>query len=423
MLDTKYILNNLELVKEKTKARNYEFDFDKLVELDGKRRALLVEVEKLKQDRNELSKQVGMLKREGKDTTEIQETVKQGAVKIAELDNEVNAINAEFEDMLLSLPNVIDDSVVVGTDEADNKLVRTWGEPTKLDFEPKAHWDIGTDLGIIDFERGVKVAQTRFSVLAGLGARLDRAISSFMLDTHNNKGYTEVSVPLLVNADALKGTGQLPKFKEEVFHAEKDDLFLIPTAEVPVTNLYANEILDMKQLPIKHACLSACFRREAGSYGKDMRGLIRQHQFNKVELVKVCEPDQSANELEMLTQDAESILQALKLPYRVVSLCSGDIGFSSSLTYDIEVWLPSQNCYREISSCSNFKDFQARRASIKYRGSDGKTKIAHTINGSGLAVGRTLVAILENYQNADGSVTVPEVLRPYLNGLEVITKG
>ncbi len=423
MLDAKYILGNLERVKEKTKARNYEYDFDKLIALDNERKTLLLESEKLKQDRNEISKQVGMMKREGGDTTELQETVKEIGVKISELDKSLATVQADFNDMLLTLPNEIDDNVSVGVDENDNKVIRTWGEPRAFDFEPKPHWDLGTDLGIIDFERGVKVAQTRFSVLAGMGARLDRAISSFMLDTHAKTGYTEVSVPLLVNPNSLLGTGQLPKFKDEVFHCEKDELYLIPTAEVPVTNLYANEILDLKAGTIKHACLSACFRREAGSYGKDMRGLIRQHQFNKVELVKICEEENSASEHEQLTLDAESILQALNLPYRVVTLCSGDVGFSSAITYDIEVWLPAQGCYREISSCSNFKDFQARRAGIKYRGADGKPKFAHTINGSGLAVGRTLVAILENYQNADGSITIPEALKPYMAGTDKIVKG
>ena len=423
MLDIKYVLSNLDEARKKTAARNYEFDFDKVASLDEKRRELISQTEELKARRNEISRQVGMLKREGKDTAALQEKVKEDAALTQKLDAELNDIKAELESMMLNIPNLIDDSVPIGNDETQNVLVRSWGEPTEFSFEPKGHWDIGPDLGIIDFERGVKVAGTRFSVLSGMGARLDRAISAFMLDTHMASGYCEVSVPFLVNPSAMTGTGQLPKFAEEAFYCPKDDLYLIPTAEVPVTNLYMNEILDFKALPVKHAALSACFRREVGSYGKDVKGLIRQHQFNKVELVKVSNPDNSMDELEALTADAEKILQLLKLPYRVMALSSGDLGFSSSKTYDLEVWLPGQNCYREISSCSNFKDFQARRANIRFRGADGKVKFAHTLNGSGLAVGRTLVAILENYQQEDGSVIIPEVLRPYMGGLERITRS
>lgn len=422
MLDLKYILSNLDLVKEKTAARNASFDFDTIVSLDEKRRKIIGEAEIFKAKRNELSKQVGMLKREGKDTSEIQEEVKKDAEKTQILDAELNEIQATLDDALLNLPNLIDDSTPIGKDENSNKEVRKWGEIPKFDFEPKAHWDIGNDLGIIDFERGVKIAKARFNVLYDKGSKLDRALSAFMLNTHAKRGYTEVSVPFLVNAASMTGTGQLPKFAEDAFFCQSDGLYLIPTAEVPVTNLYAGEILKPDQLPIKHACLSACFRREAGSYGKDVRGLIRNHQFNKVELVKICTPEESEAEHEALTKDAEFILQSLNLPYRTVSLCSGDLGFASSKTYDLEVWLPGQNCYREISSCSNFKDFQARRAGIRFRGSDGKMRFAHTINGSGLAVGRTLVAVLENYQNADGSVNVPEVLRHYMGGLEKIVK-
>lgn len=422
MLDLKYILSNLDLVKEKTAARNASFDFYAIVSLDEKRRKIIGEAEIFKAKRNELSKQVGMLKREGKDTSEIQEEVKKDAEKTQILDAELNEVQATLDDALLNLPNLIDDSTPIGKDENSNKEVRKWGEIPKFDFEPKAHWDIGNDLGIIDFERGVKIAKARFNVLYDKGSKLDRALSAFMLNTHAKRGYTEVSVPFLVNAASMTGTGQLPKFAEDAFFCQSDGLYLIPTAEVPVTNLYAGEILKPDQLPIKHACLSACFRREAGSYGKDVRGLIRNHQFNKVELVKICTPEESEAEHEALTKDAEFILQSLNLPYRTVSLCSGDLGFASSKTYDLEVWLPGQNCYREISSCSNFKDFQARRAGIRFRGSDGKMRFAHTINGSGLAVGRTLVAVLENYQNADGSVNVPEVLRHYMGGLEKIVK-
>ncbi len=423
MLDLKYVLANMEEAAEKTAARNYEFDFGKVSALDEKRRELISRVEKLKADRNEISRRVGALKREGKDTSALQEKVKEDAALTQRLDAELDGIKAELDSMMLNIPNLIDDSVPIGKDETENAVVRVWGEPAKFDFEPKGHWDIGPDLGIIDFERGVKVAGTRFSVLSGMGSRLDRAISAFMLDTHAKAGYREVSVPFMVNPAAMTGTGQLPKFAEDAFYCEKDDLYLIPTAEVPVTNLYMNEILDAKALPVKHAALSACFRREVGSYGKDVKGLIRQHQFNKVELVKVCEPEKSEEEHESLTADAENILRLLKLPYRVMSLSSGDLGFSSAKTYDLEVWLPGQNCYREISSCSNFKDFQARRANIRYRGADGKVRYAHTLNGSGLAVGRTLVAILENYQQEDGSVVIPEVLRPYMGGADRITRG
>lgn len=423
MLDLKYILSNLDEVKEKTKNRNYEFDFDTLVAENSKRKDIINEVEKLKADRNAISKQVGILKKEGKDTTELQEQVKRDASKMQELDAALNTCDENIKNMLLNLPNLIEDTTPVGKDEKDNVEVRKWGKPKKFDFEPKNHWDIGADLGIIDFERGVKIAESRFNVLAGLGARLDRAISSLMLDMHREKGYIEMSVPYLVNTKSMIGTGQLPKFAEEAYICERDNLYLISTAEIPVTNLYSDEILDNKDLPIYNTSLTACFRREAGSYGKDTKGLIRNHQFNKVELVKICSAETSVEEHEKLTHDAEMVLQALNLPYRVMALSSGDIGFSSAKTYDLEVWLPGQNCYREISSCSNFKDYQARRANIRYRDKDGKVKFAHTLNGSGLAVGRTLVAVLENYQNADGSVTIPEALRPYLGGLDIIKKG
>lgn len=422
MLDLKFIINNLEEVKMKTQARNYPFDFDSLLEKDKLRKNIISQTEKLKADRNAISKQVGILKREGKDTTELQEQVKQDAGKMQELDKKLSIIDEDIRNMLLNIPNIIDDTTPIGKNENDNVEIRKWGEIAKFDFEPKNHWDIGADLGIIDFERGVKIAASRFNVLSGIGARLDRAISSLMLDIHRENGYIEMSVPYLVNKKSMIGTGQLPKFAEEAYICEKDELYLISTAEIPVTNLYAEEILDIKQLPIKNTSLTACFRREAGSYGKDTKGLIRNHQFNKVELVKICTSDTSNTEHEKLTENAEKVLQALKLPYRVMALCSGDLGFSSAKTYDLEVWLPGQNCYREISSCSNFKDFQARRANIRYRDTNGKVQFAHTLNGSGLAVGRTLVAILENYQNKDGSVTIPEVLRPYLNGLDKITK-
>lgn len=423
MLDLKYVLSNLDEAKKKTAARNYDFDFENLISLSDKRKSLITKSEELKARRNDISRQVGILKREGKDTTSLQEEVKKDAALMAELDNELNEIQSNLDNLMLNIPNLIDDSTPIGKDETENVVVRMWGKPKEFDFEPKGHWDLGVELGIIDFERGVKISGTRFSVLSGMGARLDRAISSFMLDTHREVGYKEMSVPFLVNPKAMTGTGQLPKFAEEAFYCEKDDLYLIPTAEVPVTNLYMNEILDNKILPIKHVALSACFRREVGSYGKDVKGLIRQHQFNKVELVKVCQPEESDKELESLTENAEKILQLLNLPYRVVALSSGDLGFSSSKTYDLEVWLPGQNCYREISSCSNFKDFQARRANIRYRTAEGKVRFAHTLNGSGLAVGRTLLAIIENYQQADGSIIIPEVLRPYLGGIDRISRS
>ena len=422
MLDLKYIVNNLDEVKRKTESRNFTFDFDSLIKLDTERKAIISEVEKIKADRNAISKQVGMLKKEGKDTTELQEQVKNSAARMQELDDKQGKIDEDIRNMLLNLPNLIDDTTPIGKDETENVEVRKWGTPREFSFTPKNHWDIGADLGIIDFERGVKIAESRFNVLSGLGARLDRALSALMLDMHRENGYTEMSVPFLVNTKAMIGTGQLPKFAEEAYVCERDNLYLISTAEIPVTNLYADEILDIKQLPIKNTSLTACFRREAGSYGKDTKGLIRNHQFNKVELVKITSADSSVEEHEKLTANAEKILQVLNLPYRVMALSSGDVGFSSAKTYDLEVWLPGQNTYREISSCSNFKDYQARRANIRYRDTDGKVKYAHTLNGSGLAVGRTLVAVLENYQNEDGSVTIPEVLRPYLGGIDKITK-
>lgn len=422
MLDLKYILANLKEAEKKTAARNYNFDFESLNKLDAARREIIGETESLKAKRNELSKRVGTLKKEGKDTSAIQEEVKKDAETIKALDSKLQEIQNKLDDAMLNIPNLIDDSVPLGKDEKDNKEIRRWGDIPSFDFQPKNHWDIGADLGIIDFERGVKIAKARFNVLYGNGSKLERAISAFMLNTHGKRGYREVAVPFLVNAAAMTGTGQLPKFKDDAFLCETEGLYLIPTAEVPVTNLYSQEILAQSALPIKHACLSACFRREAGSYGKDVRGLIRNHQFNKVELVKICSPEDSEAEHEALTGDAEFILQSLKLPYRIVSLSSGDLGFSSAKTYDLEVWLPGQNCYREISSCSNFKDFQARRAGIRFRDPNGKIRFAHTLNGSGLAVGRTLVAVLENYQNKDGSVTIPEALRPYMGGLEKIGK-
>jgi len=421
MLDIKYITANLDEVKKKTAKRGAEFDFDLLVSLDEKRKSLQAENDELKSKRNSVSKQIGEIKRSGGDIAEIQASMRTLGDRIAEIDTELAQTQEQMNSMLLNLPNLVKDDVPEGRDENDNILFKTWGEPKELGFEAKPHWDIAENLGILDFERGVKISKSRFTAYMGYGAKLERALINFMLDSHAERGYQEVIAPFLVNADAMQGTGQLPKFEEDLFKCERDDLYLIPTAEVSVTNLYSSEILDEAQLPVKHCSYSACFRREAGSHGKDVRGLIRQHQFNKVELVKVTAPENSDQELAELLESAELILQKLELPYRIMTLCSGDIGFSSAKTYDIEVWLPSQNSYREISSCSTFTDYQARRASIRFRRKgEKKVEFAHTINGSGLAVGRTFLAILENYQNEDGSVTIPEALRPYMNGLKEI---
>jgi len=421
MLDIKYIIANLEEVKRKTADRKAQFDFDTLIALDEKRKSLQSENDLLKSERNTVSKEIGNIKKAGGDTTEVQAKMRAAGDKIAEIDAELLETQNQMTDMLLTLPNLVNDEVPVGADENDNVLLRSWGTPVDMPFEAKAHWDIADGLGILDFERGVKISKSRFTAYMGYGAKLERALINFMLDSHAERGYQEVLAPYLVNAEAMKGTGQLPKFEEDLFKCERDDLYLIPTAEVSVTNLYSNEILDESALPVKHCSFSACFRREAGSHGKDVRGLIRQHQFNKVELVKITTPEDSERELMELLESAETILQKLNLPYRVMTLCSGDVGFSSAKTFDIEVWLPSAKTYREISSCSTFGDFQARRASIRFRRKgEKKVEFAHTLNGSGLAVGRTFLAILENYQNEDGSVTIPEVLRPYMNGLEAI---
>jgi seryl-tRNA synthetase len=422
MLDIKYIIANIDDVKKKTAARKADFDFDLLISLDEKRKSLQAEADVLKAERNSVSKEIGAIKKAGGDASEIQEKMRAAGDRITAIDAELAEAQTQMNDMLLTLPNIVKDEVPVGADENDNILFRSWGEPKELSFEPKAHWDLAENLGMLDFERGVKVAKSRFTAYMGMGAKLERALINFMLDSHAERGYKEVIAPYLVNADAMQGTGQLPKFEEDLFKCERDGLYLIPTAEVSVTNLYAQEILEEDALPIKHCSYSACFRREAGSHGKDVRGLIRQHQFNKVELVKVTRPEDSEAELMELLESAELILQKLGLPYRIMTLCSGDIGFSSAKTFDIEVWLPSAGTYREISSCSTFTDYQARRASIRFRRKgEKKVEFAHTLNGSGLAVGRTFLAVLENYQNEDGTITVPEALRPYLGGLEVIS--
>ncbi|BER92937.1 serine--tRNA ligase [Atrimonas thermophila] len=422
MLDWKWAREHPEVVEESLRKRAMEPElFRELVGIDERRRSLQQEVDALRAERNRLSKQIGQYKREGHDPSQLLAEVQEISEKVKELETLLKEVEEEWKAKLLLLPNLPHESVPVGRDEADNQEVKRWGEIPAFTFQPRPHWEIGEGLGIIDFERAAKIASSRFAVLWKAGAMLERALINFMLDVHTQKhGYTEVFPPFLVNTQAMIGTGQLPKFYEDLYHCQ-DDLHLIPTAEVPVTNLHSNEILREEDLPLRYVAYSACFRREAGSYGKDVRGLIRQHQFNKVELVKFTRPEESYQELETLLQDAEEILRLLGLPYRVVVLCTGDLGFAAAKTYDIEVWIPSQNRYREISSCSNFEDFQARRANIRYRLKNGSLGYVHTLNGSGLAVGRTLVAILENYQQEDGTVIIPEALRPYMHGMEVIT--
>ncbi len=422
MLDIGFVRKNLELVEKKTKLRNVEIDFNRFREIDEKRRRILKEVEELKHKKNVLSKEIGRLKREGKDASKLVAQSKELDARIEELDKEAKRLTEELYQFLAQVPNLVHDSVPVGSSEEDNVVVRVWGEPKEFGFEPKPHWEIAEDLDIIDFERAAKLSGSRFAVFKGWGARLERALINFMLDIHTKEhGYLEILPPYLVREEVMFGTGQLPKFEEDLYKIERDNLYLIPTAEVPLVNLHREEILKEEELPIYYTAYTACFRREAGSHGKDVRGIIRQHQFDKVELVKFTTPETSYEELEKLVKDAETILQRLNLPYRVVELCTADLGFSATKTYDLEVWIPSQKKYREISSCSNCEDFQARRAGIRYRpkGGKGKARFVHTLNGSGIAVGRTVVAILENYQNEDGSVTVPEALIPYM-GVERI---
>ncbi len=421
MLDLKFLRENLDEVERRLNSRGGTVDLSDFRSLDDKRRALLSEAETLKAERNQVSALIGKTKDKSQVQGEIAR-MKDVSARIKELDEELRHVEESLKGLMLTLPNLPDEVCPIGKSEEDNLEVSTWGEPTQLGFEPKAHWDIGEDLDIIDFERATKIAGARFSLSKGAGARLERALFNFMLDTHTAEDkYTEVQTPLMVNRDTMTGTGQLPKFEADLFHMDDPDYFLIPTAEVPVTNIFRDEILDGTQLPICYTAHTPCFRKEAGAHGRDTRGLIRQHQFNKVELVKFVRPEDSDAELEKLLADAEGILQALKLPYRVVDLCTGDIGFSAARTFDIEVWLPAQQAYREISSCSNFRDFQARRASIRFRREAGsKPEFVHTLNGSGLAVGRTLVAVLENYQQEDGSVVIPEVLRTYMGGIEKI---
>jgi seryl-tRNA synthetase len=422
MLDIKRIKQDTDHVKERLALRgtDYSGDIDKVLALDERRRAIIYDNEQCKAKQNEVSRKVPQMKKAGEDTAEVMAEMKALSEKIKEDDAELAALDTEIETLLLNIPNVPDDSVPAGKSSDDNVEVRRWGTPRSFDFEPKAHWDIGKDLDILDPETAARVTGARFHFYKGLGAKLERAIINFYLDTHTKRGYTEMFPPYMVNKDTMIGTGQLPKFAEDMFKLEGMDYYLIPTAEVPVTNYYRESIIDGTKLPMKFCAYSACFRAEAGSAGRDTRGLIRQHQFNKVELVKFSHCDTSFEELESLTADAEYVLQQLGLPHRTVLLCTGDMGFGSAKTYDLEVWLPSYNRYAEISSCSDMTDFQARRAGIRFKmNAQDKTKLAHTLNGSGVAVGRTVAAILENYQNADGSVTVPEALRPYM-GCDVI---
>ena len=421
MLDMKFIRDNLDEVERRLRTRGGVSFLDGFRELDSRRLTLLRESEMLKALRNSVSEEIARIQDKSQAQDKILE-MREVSQRIKGMDEELKQVDGELSGFLLTVPNLPDPTTPLGTSENDNVLVRTWGEPGNYSFTPKPHWEIGEELGILDFECGAKLTGARFTVYRGAGARLERALINFMLDLHTGShGYMEVLPPFIVNNESMTATGQLPKFEEDLFRLMDTDFYLIPTAEVPVTNIHRGEILKKSDLPICYAAYTPCFRREAGSYGKDTRGLIRQHQFNKVELVKFTHPSESAAELEKLTGNAETVLQLLGLPYRVMALCSGDIGFSASKTYDIEVWLPGQSCYREISSCSSFGDFQARRASIRFREEEkSKPEFVHTINGSGLAVGRTLVAILENGQQPDGSVVIPKVLRPYMGGLEQI---
>ena len=421
MLDARFIREHPEKVIKALQNRGYDpAIIDDFLKIEEERRSLLLEVERYRQERNELSEKISRLKKEGSDATADTQEAKNISEAIKIKEEKLRELDEKTKDFLLTIPNIPHESVPVGKDETDNVEIRRWGEPRQFDFEPMNHWDIGEMLDIIDFERASKIAGARFALMKGMGAKLERALMNFMLDLNTSKGYKEVFPPIIVNRDSMIGTGQLPKFAQELFIITDPEFYLVPTAEVPVTNIHRNEILREEDLPIYYTAYTPCFRREAGSYGKDVRGLIRQHQFNKVELVKFVKPEESCNELESLTGDAEDILQKLNLPYRVVALCTGDLGFAASKTYDIEVWLPAQQRYREISSCSNFTDYQARRASIRFRREGKKgTEFVHTLNGSGLAIGRTLIAILENYQQKDGSVVIPEALRPYM-GIEVI---
>jgi seryl-tRNA synthetase len=424
MLDIRFIRENLDYVTQRLARRGGQVDLGAFKQLDEERRALLLEVEEMKARRNSESAEIGKLKKKGLEASDRQEAVRSLGEKIKAADERAKDVQKQLNNLLLTFPNIPHESVPVGVNEESNELVREWGEKPDLEFEPLSHWDLGEMLGIIDLPRAAKMAGARFSLLTGAGARLERALINFMLDMHTSEhGYREALTPFMVQPPSMEGTGQLPKFEDDLFSVEGGEYYLIPTAEVPVTNIHREEILKESDLPICYTAYSPCFRREAGSHGKDTRGLIRLHQFNKVELVKFTLPENSYEELETLTRDAEEVLQKLGLHYRVVNLSTGDLGFSAAKTYDLEVWLPGQGAYREISSCSNFEDFQARRAQIRYRPDTGKgTNFVHTLNGSGLAVGRCLVAVLENFQQADGTVVIPEVLRSYMGGMERITR-
>jgi seryl-tRNA synthetase len=419
MLDIKLIRENPDFVKERLKTRDESLVFliDEILDVDKERRSIIAEVEQLKAERNKLSKEIGDLFKKGKkdEAEKLKDLVASKKEKIEKLEEDLKKIEERFNYLLLTVPNIPHKSVPVGKDETENIEIRRWGQPKKFDFQPLPHWEIGEKLGILDFERGAKLSGSRFTVMFKEAARLERALINFMLDVHTKEhGYTEVWTPVLVKPEILLGTGQLPKFEEDLYKVCDEDLYLLPTAEVSLTNLHADEILSEEELPKYYTAYTPCFRREAGSHGRDVRGILRQHQFDKVELVKIVKPEDSYNELEKLVNEAEKILQLLELPYRVVELCTGDLGFSAAKTYDIEVWIPSQNAYREISSCSNTEDFQARRAKIRYKDKDGNNIFVHTLNGSGLAVGRTLLAIMENYQKLDGSFDIPHVLKNYL---------
>lgn len=422
MLDIKNLRANTEEIKAALlKRNNGEYDIDTIINLDKERREILQTVEQLKAKQNQVSKEIPKLKKEGKDVSSIFAEMKELSNEIKEMDLKVKEIDENIKQKILYIPNIPNEVVPVGNDDQDNIEMRTWGEPRNFEFDIKAHWDLGVDLGILDFERAAKITGARFSIFKGKGALLERALINFMLTKHTvEHGYTELMTPLMVNRESMTGTGQLPKFEEDAFKLPSKDYFLVPTAEVPVTNYHRGEILEEADLPVSYTAYTPCFRQEAGSAGRDTRGLIRNHQFDKVEMVKLVHPDKSYEELEKLTNHAEEILKALGLPYRVVTLCSGDLGFSSAKTYDLEVWMPSYGRYVEISSCSNFEDYQGRRANIRFRPEDGKLQFVHTLNGSGLAVGRTFAAIVENYQRADGSIEIPENLRPFMGGLEEI---
>jgi seryl-tRNA synthetase len=422
MLDLGFVRDNLELVRQKMQERGLADILENLADIDGERRRFLVEAESRKARRNKVSDEIAALKKQKLDASPLIAEMKQLGAEIQGLDAQAKTYDDQLRKLLANVPNIPHPSVPVGRGSEDNQEVRRWGEPRQFDFEPQAHWDLGPALGILDFDRAAKIAGARFAVYTGVGAKLERALANFMLDIHTREhGYTEVLPPFIVNSESLYGTGNLPKFADDLFKLEGTDYWLIPTAEVPVTNLYRDEVLSADRLPIKLCAWTACFRSEAGSYGKETRGIIRQHQFQKVELVKFALPEKSYEELESLTHDAEVILQRLGLPYRVVALCTADLGFSAAKTYDLEVWLPSSSEYKEISSCTNFEAFQARRANLRFRRGSGKAEFLHTLNGSGLAIGRTWLAVIENYQQADGSVIVPEALRPYLDGLERLT--